>query len=104
MKKLLSANGLIPHFAGLFVLFSFISASHAQLGPEITSWIINTTGATGYANIPSNIQQVQYSTNNVYVSATCIPSYNIGPWGGNPNIPSNQNFVYKITRNPIQNT
>ena len=77
---------------------------HAQLGPEITSWIINTTGTTGYNNIPSNIQQVQYSTNNVYVSATCIPNYNIGPWNGNPNIPSNQNFVYKITRTPVQNT
>ncbi len=90
------------------ILFSFItlfiSESQAQSGPEITSWIINTTGATGYGNIPSNIQQVQYSTNNVYVSATCIPSYNIGPWAGNPNIPSNQNFVYKITRAPLQNT
>lgn len=50
------------------------------------------------------MQQVQYSTNNVYVSATCIPSYNIGPWNGNPNTPTNQNFVYKITRNPVQNT
>lgn len=89
----------------LLLIFLFVIAeTNAQLGPEITSWIINTTGATGYGNIPSNIQQVQYSTNNVYVSATCIPSYNIGPWNGNPNIPSNQNFVYKITRNPVQNT
>ncbi len=89
-------------------LFTFFWAtctyvSFAQ-GPEVTSWIINTTGATGYNNIPSNIQQVQYSTNNVYVSATCIPGYSIGPWMGNPNTPSNQNFVYKITRNPVQNT
>lgn len=76
----------------------------AQLTPEITSWIINTTGATGYGNIPSNVQQVQYSTNNVYVSATCIPGYDIGPWQSNPNTPSNQNFVYKITRNPVQNS
>ncbi|REJ81956.1 MAG: YHYH protein [Bacteroidetes bacterium] len=75
-----------------------------QIGPEITSWIINNSGATGYNNIPSNVQLVQYSTNNVYVSATCIPSYNIGPWPGNPNTPVNQNFVYKITRNPVQNT
>lgn len=79
-------------------LFSF-----AQLGPEVTSWIINTTGATGYNNIESNVQQVQYSTNNVYVSASCIPSYTIGPWASNPNTPVDQNFVYKITRNPIQN-
>lgn len=86
----------------LLLLFSVLLVN-AQ-GPEVTSWIINTTGTTGYAGISSNIQQVQYSTNNVYVSATCIPSYNIGPWPGNPNTPANQNFVYKITRNPQQNT
>lgn len=72
--------------------------------PEITSWIINTTGSTGYAGILTNVQQVQYSANNVYVSATCIPDYTIGPWAGNPNIPVNKNFVFKITRNPVQNT
>jgi hypothetical protein len=78
--------------------------AQAQLGPEVTSWIINTNNATGYNNIPSNVQQVQYSTNNVYVSCTCIPGYSIGPWVGNPNVASNQNFVYKITRSPQQNT
>jgi hypothetical protein len=89
----------------LILLFiASVQFSFAQLGPEITSWIINTTGQTGYGGIPSNVQIVQYSTNNVYVSCTCIPGYSIGPWTGNPNIPSNQNFVYKITRNPQQNT
>lgn len=78
--------------------------SFAQPGPAVTSWVINTTGQTGYGGILSNVQIVQYSTNNVYVSCTCIPGYSIGPWAGNPNIPSNQNFVYKITRNPQQNT
>lgn len=80
------------------------NAIFAQLTPEITSWKINTTNNTGYAGILTNVQQVQYSTNNVYVSATCIPDYTIGPWTANPNIPVNQNFVFKITRNPIQNT
>jgi hypothetical protein len=88
----------------LLIIYIFISTSCLAQGPEVTSWIINTTGATGYGSIPSNIQQVQYSANNVYVSATCVPSYNIGPWPGNPNVPVNQNFVYKITRNPVQNT
>jgi hypothetical protein len=82
----------------------FCSCAFAQLSPAITSWIINNTGATGYGGILSNVQEVQYSTNNVYVSCTCIPGYDIGPWTGNPNIPSNQNFVYKITLNPVQNT
>src|SRR5688572_26263425 len=83
---------------------TFFSVGFAQLGPEVTSWIINTNGSTGYNNIPSNVQQVQYSTPYVYVSATCIPGYDIGPWAGNPNIPANQNFVFKITRTPVENT
>jgi hypothetical protein len=53
---------------------------------------------------PSNVQLVQYSDDNVYVSSTCIPGYDIGPWNGNPNTPANQNFVFKITRHPLQNT
>ena len=79
-------------------------STQAQVGPDISSWIINTTGATGYNSLPSNVQQVQYTSTDVYVSATCIPGYAIGPWNSNPNIPSNQNFVFKITRNPVQNT
>jgi len=94
MKKIISF-----FIASLFLLQN----ASAQNAPEIVSWIRNTTGATGYNNILSNIQIVQYSTNNVYVSCTCIPDYSIGPWNGNPNTASNQNFVYKITRNPIQN-
>ena len=89
-----------------FLIISFFLCFNvtAQLPPEIYSWKLNTNGATGYNNFPSNVQQVQYSTNNVYVSASCIPGYDIGPWAGNPNVPANQNFVFKITRNPQQNT
>ena len=81
-----------------------VFSASSQPGPEITSWILNTAGQTGYNGIQSNVQQVQYSTNNVYVTATCIPDYSIGPWAANPNTPVNQNFVFKITRNPVQNT
>lgn len=88
-------------------LLSFLFLAHsafAQLTPEITTWKINTDGTTGYAGILTNVQQVQYSANNVYVSSTCIPDYTIGPWKANPNTPTNKNFVFKITRNPAQNT
>lgn len=88
----------------LLTILLITGFAKAQLTPEITSWIINSTGTTGYAGIPTNIQQVQYSANNVYISASCIPGYDIGPWTSNPNVPSNQNFVFKITRNPVQNT
>lgn len=87
-----------------FILVLLTNTMLAQLTPEITSWKINTTNNTGYAGILTNVQQVQYSTANVYVSTTCIPDYNIGPWTNNPNIPTNKNFVFKITRNPVQNT
>lgn len=83
---------------------AFITNVNAQTNPAITSWKINQTGATGYGNIPSNVQQIQYSANNVYVSCSGVPDYTIGPWNGNPNVPKNQNFIYKITLNPAQNT
>lgn len=73
-------------------------------GPVITSWIINPGGETGYGGFETNVQSVHYTASDVYVSATCIPGYDIGPWTQNPNLPANQNFCFKITRNPAQNT
>lgn len=89
----------------VFIAIAGTLISRGQTGPEVTSWIQNTT-QTGYGGITSNCQLVQYSTNNVYVSCTCIPGYSIGPWNGLPGtqVPVNENFVYKITRNPQQNT
>ena len=36
------------------------AASTAALAdpPELSSWLLNTTGATGYAGLPANAQQV----------------------------------------------
>ena len=78
-------------FAVLFI--AFLNNASAQ-APVINSWVINTTGATGYNNIFSNVQSVAYDSSDVYISASCIPGYSIGPWQGNPNIPVNKNFVY----------
>ncbi len=91
----------------LFVICSAalsINIASAQ-GPEVTSWIQNTTATNpSYPSLVSNCQLVQYSATEVYVSCTCIPGYAIGPWTGNPNTPANQNFVFKFTRSPQQNT
>jgi hypothetical protein len=76
----------------------------AQPEAELESWIQNTTGQTGYNNIETNVQLVQYTATDVYVTCTCIPGYDIGPWAGNPNTPANQNFCFKITRNPQANS
>lgn len=93
----------MKHYLSFFLLICCCASVNAQLTPEVTSWIINTT-KTGYGGQISNVQQVQYSADNVYVSASCIPGYDIGPWPGNPNTAKNQNFVYKITRHPEVNT
>lgn len=88
----------------LILSIAISGALSAQTGPEVTSWIQNLTGETGYGGIETNVQQVQYSAANVYVTCTCIPGYDIGPWNANPNTPVNQNFCFKITRNPVENT
>lgn len=73
-------------------------------GPPVTSWIVNPGSETGYGGILSNVETVSYTATDVYVACTCIPGYDIGPWAGNPNTPANQNFIFKITRDPVQNT
>lgn len=94
MKKLFASVLLIA--AGMFY-------SSAQI-PVITSWMVNIHGILGYASISANCQADQFDSNNVYISCTDIPAYSIGPWPGDPNFPSNQGFVYKITRNPVKNS
>ena len=86
-----------------FIIFAFFNFNITNAQPELTSWILNSNGKTGYNGISSNIQKLQYSANYIYVSASCIPGYDIGPWTANPNNPSNQNFVFKITRKPVKN-
>lgn len=84
------------------LLLKFFYSQSQVTAPEIISWI-QTPGQTGYSGIASNVQSVNYTASNVYVSCTCIPGYDIGPWAGNPNTPANQNFCFSITRTPVKN-
>jgi hypothetical protein len=94
---------MIKFLLALSFLIASSSSFAQSTGPEVTSWILNPTHETGYGGLETNVQKVQYSDANVYVSATCIPGYDIGPWAGNPNQPANQNFVFKLTRAPQKN-
>lgn len=96
-------NAVLPRLLTLLLTFSFYFITAQVTDPVVTSWI-QTPGQTGYTGIASNVQSVNYTTTDVYVSCTCIPGYDIGPWAGNPNVAANQNFCFKITRNPQQNT
>lgn len=87
------------------ILFSLgITAMVSAQGPVITSWIINPGNQTGYGGYLTNTQSVWYTATDAYVVCTCIPGYDIGPWTGNPNTPANQDFTFKITRSPVENT
>lgn len=98
------------------LLVCFINNITAQTNPAITAWLQNPTGITGYEGIPINVQQIQYSTNFVYISCTDIPSWlpltstdgvSAGPddyWPNNPWEPLNKSYLFKIRLNPIQNT
>ena len=79
-------------------------SSVSSVPPVISSWLLNRTGATGYSGILANVQQIRYSDSAVYINATDIPTYNIGPFPGNPGIPADQSFVLKIPRNPVAQT
>jgi hypothetical protein len=104
MKKTLTI--LIVSYAGVVM---------AQ-GPEVTSWLFNTTGvkASHYVqgnstaiqdNDSANVQSVSYSVNWIYVRTKGLPSYTTGPFlDGNPSLATNQNAIFKISRNPVQNT
>ncbi len=91
-----------------FLLFNFFVVislgSQAQLAPTITSWVINIDNSTGYLGQLSNVQSVDYTSNFAFISCTCIPGYDIGPWVGNPNSAANQDFCFRITMNPQENT
>lgn len=83
-----------------------------QSNPAITSWILNTTGITGRHYVsgnptpisdtyPANVQVVQYSASNAYITASGIPGYIVGPYlDGNPAQATNTNSIYKIPLNP----
>ena len=90
----------------LLITFFFLPSIAFTQGPEITSWILNTNGNTNpsFPNYLTNVQNLCYTSTDVYISCTCIPGYDIGPWSQNPNQPANQNFVFKISLNPQENT
>jgi hypothetical protein len=105
MKKSLLFWGL------LFITIT----SQAQLSPAITAWLQNTTQTGSYYmqgnsnTIPNNIlvncQQVEYSNDFVYVTATGVPAYPTGPFlDGNPSNSENQDVIFKIPLAPMENT
>lgn len=89
--------------------------SIGQTNPAIIKWLQNTTQtgsyyASGNPNtIPNNIlvncQEVSYSANFAYIKTAGVPAYPTGPFqDGNPSNATNQNAIFRMPLNPVQNT
>lgn len=89
------------HLALCASLLATAATSAQTVFPAVTAWKLNTTGATGFQGILADVQGVRYGQNYVYIAATGIPSYTIGPWPGNPGSPTNQNWSFRIPRTPV---
>jgi hypothetical protein len=87
----------------------------AQINPAISAWLQNNSITGTYYisgnttalpnNILVNCQQIEYSSNWVYINTKGIPAYATGPFlDGNPSQASNQNAIFKLTLNPTPNT
>jgi hypothetical protein len=108
MKKLFFTCALLAGFLS--------SEMIAQTDPAITSWLINNSGITGRHYVSgnstpisdtasANVQKVRYSTDFTYVNSSGIPSYIVGPYlDGNPALATNNAWLFKIPRNPVENT
>lgn len=98
-----------------FLIALFGLNAQAQLNPAITHWLQNTSLLGSYYasgnstvisnNLLVNCQKVEYSSTDVYVTATGIPSYPTGPFlDGNPSNASDQSAIFKFPLFPIKNT
>jgi hypothetical protein len=106
-KTVKAKNQMKPKTFLIPVLSLFASYLYAQ-SPVITSWKINTTGATilnGTTPIIVDVEAVYYDSNEVYVKTSGVPDYyNFTNNNGNVNAASDLKAVFKITRTPQQNT
>lgn len=110
-------NTVIKTLLVLLPGLGLAEAAQAQVtNPAITKFLWNTTGVRGrhYVSgnptplqdtIHANVQRVRYSASAVYINATGIPSYVIGPYlDRNPSQATNRTFLYKLPLTPRPNT
>jgi hypothetical protein len=106
-----------PFLAFLGCLIMTSTAFSQSTNPIVSKWLVNNTGIKGRHYVSgnttpisdavfANVQSVQYSNTNVYITTNGIPAYITGPFlDGNPTVASTQNgAIFKFPLNPTQNT
>ncbi len=75
--------------------------------PAVDSWLLNTTGAKGSSDdsnidaivsqFAADVQRIRHNDDDVYINATGIPSYPIGPWPDtNPAVSTDRDHLIRI--------
>lgn len=96
------------------LLAALLCTQLASAQPELELWTLSdgttglfyTTGGSTYdSGLEANVQLVQYSDDNVYVTCSGIPDYPVLPFNdGNPATPGDQGYLFRIPRFPEAET
>lgn len=93
---------LCASFALSFSLLAQPELEVWKLADGTTALFYNTGGSTYDSGIEANVQLVQYSDQNVYVTCTGLPDYPVLPFNdGNPSTPGAQEYLFRIPRQPV---
>lgn len=98
-----------------FLILAFIATNAMAQSPFLSAWLRNTTiTARHYSKTTgalindadlANVQSVNYTTTDVYITTTGLPAYITGPFlDNNPNNAGNQNAIFKFPLTPTKNT
>lgn len=93
------------------LVLAWVAAAAAQTDPPLTAWLINSKSVKALTPDPAiepcigtilaDVQEVWYTEQHVYVVATGLPSYPVGPFEDhNPSIPHDPGFLFRMPRNP----
>ena len=107
---------LKPYYLLALALLSSMMVEAQTTDPVVVNWMINTTGITGRHYVQgnstpitdtaqANVQKVQYSATDVYINASGIPAYIVGPYlDGNPSLATHNDWLFQIPLVPVENT
>jgi|CXWL01.1.fsa_nt_gi hypothetical protein len=101
--------------AATIVCFAFATTAPAQaIDPLLDLWVFNNNNRHGTSTNPTvnaivslisaDVTRIRFTSTNIYVDSSDMPSYPVGPWPGNPNTVTAQNVLIRIPRTPTPAT
>lgn len=86
-----------------FLFAALLLASSALAQPTVEHWWFNTNGDT-YNGVLTDVEAVSYNNNYIYVESSGIPSYFVNYAGHSLFQPVDQDYTFRIQREPQEET